>query len=38
VSENYPKVHQRWSWSRSDGVDSGRSLHFRLEQEPESIF
>jgi len=27
--------------SRDDhgaGVDSGRSLHFRLEQEPESIF
>jgi len=27
---------QRWSRSRSAGVDSGRSLHFRLE--PESIF
>jgi len=29
---------QRWSWSWSAEVDSGRSLHFRLEQEPESIF
>ena len=25
-----------WSRSRSAGVDSGRGLHFGLEQEPES--
>ena len=31
-------VVQRWPWSRSAGVDSGCSLHFRLEQELESIF
>jgi len=33
------EAQQRWSRSRSAGVDSGRSLNFRLEQgpEPESI-
>ena len=31
-------LHRRWSRSRSVGVDSGQSLHFRLEQEPESVF
>jgi len=31
-------LYQRWSRSRSAGVDSGRNLHFRLKQEPESIF
>jgi len=30
--------HQRWSRSQSAWVDSGQRLHFRLEQEPESIF
>jgi len=31
-------VEQRWSRSRSGGVDSGQSLHIGLMQEPESIF
>jgi len=37
-NESRECTNPRWSRSRSAGVNSGRSLHFRLEQEPESIF
>jgi len=35
---SFLRGYQRWSRSRCVGVESGRSLHFRPEQDPESIF
>jgi len=41
TGSNSFKQNVKRVWDRDDheaGVDSGQSLHFRLEQEPETIF